>query len=55
MPNGLSLILATNSTCIKKENYYWLLIFYHNVGDSVQEGTVSEPKCHFKQWHDKIL
>ena len=24
--NGLSLILVTNSTCIKKENHYWLLI-----------------------------
>ena len=27
----------------------------HNVGDSVVEGTVSEPKCHFHQRQDKIL
>ena len=41
--NVISLMLVTNSACIKKRN------INQNVGDSVAEGTVSEPKCHFQQ------
>ena len=26
----------------------------HNLGDSVAEGTVSEPKCHFQHRQDEI-
>ena len=26
----------------------------HNLGDSVAEGTVSEPACHFQHWQDKV-
>ena len=44
-------MLVTNSTCIKTENHYWLLIL--SLGDSVAEGTVSESKCHFQHWQDK--
>ena len=43
-------MLVTNSTCIRKS----LLIpnIYHNLGNSVAEGTVSEPKLSL--WQDKI-
>ena len=27
----------------------------HNLGDSVAEGTVSEPKCHFQHWNTIIF
>ena len=46
VPNGLLLMVVTNSTCIKKT----LLItnINHHLYDSVAEGTVSDPKCHFQ-------
>ena len=29
--------------------------FMDYLGDSITEGTVSEPKCHFQQRQDKML
>ena len=51
--NGLLFKLVTKSTCIKKES---LLItnINNNLGDSVAEGTVSEPACQFQHLHGKI-
>ena len=39
----------------KKRKSLLITNINHNLGDSVVEGTVSEPKCHFHHWHDKIL
>ena len=46
VPNGLLLMVVTNSICIKKT----LLItnINHHLYDSVVEDTVSDPKCHFQ-------
>ena len=43
--NNLSPIMVAHSTCIKKK----ILItdINQNLGDSVAEGTVTEPKCYF--------
>ena len=47
--NSLLLKLVKNSTYIKEN-----LNINNNRGDSIAEGTVSEPTCHFQYWHGKI-
>ena len=51
-----SFIYAGNKLYLhKKINLLLITNINHNLGDSVGERTVSEPKYYFQHWQDKLV